>query len=98
MSLCETIRRSRVCWQANPRGQAPIEASGECFNDPHALLHPARAPGVELKTHAPVERIVFEGNRAVGVEYLYGSAQVRQAVANGAVIVAAGYPSASQNP
>jgi choline dehydrogenase-like flavoprotein len=63
-----------------------------------ARLQAARSEFERRHYHALVERIVFEGNRAVGVEYLHGGAQVRQVVANEAVIVAAGYPSASQNP
>jgi choline dehydrogenase len=56
----------------------------------HAFLYPARARGVELKTESLVERIVFEGSRAIGVEYLHGGAQAKRAVATEAVIVAAG--------
>src|SRR6266480_7452979 len=38
-----------------------------------AFLHPARKRGnVDVRTHAHVANIVFEGKRAVGVRYLKG--------------------------
>jgi choline dehydrogenase len=64
--------------------------NGRRVSAAHAFLHPARARGVEVRTEALVERVVFEGGRAVGVEYIHGGAQPRRAVANEGVIVAAG--------
>lgn len=44
-----------------------------------AFLRPAlRHPGLKLVTHAQVTRVIFEGRRAVGVEYRQGGA-LRQA-------------------
>src|SRR5246500_1868495 len=38
-----------------------------------AFLHPARKrPNVDVRTHAHVTNIVFDGKRAVGVRYLRG--------------------------
>ena len=55
-----------------------------------SYLHPAlRRPNLELVTKALVRRILFEGNRAVGVEYLRGGS-VEQVEAEGEVILAAG--------
>ena len=38
-----------------------------------AFLHPARKRGnVDVRTHAHVTNLIFEGKRAVGVRYLKG--------------------------
>jgi choline dehydrogenase len=55
-----------------------------------AYLRPAQArAGLEVRTNALVQRLVFEGRRATGVEYLRDGV-VRLAAARGDVILAAG--------
>ncbi len=55
-----------------------------------AYLKPIRSRGnLEVRTHAPARRIVFEGTRAVGVEYAVGSRLIR-ARAEREVILSAG--------
>ena len=55
-----------------------------------AYLHPARARGrIDLATRVRVTRVVFEGRRAVGVEYVRDGA-VQLARAGRAVIISAG--------
>ncbi|MCC7414221.1 MAG: GMC family oxidoreductase N-terminal domain-containing protein [Gammaproteobacteria bacterium] len=52
--------------------QATVYKGRRC-SAAHAYLHPARRQfGVRVLTHALVRRIVFEGGRAAGVEYLPG--------------------------
>ncbi len=55
-----------------------------------AYLHPAmKRANLEVRTHALASRILFEGNRAVGVEYVQGG-QRRTARAAREVILAGG--------
>ncbi|MGI9152700.1 MAG: GMC family oxidoreductase, partial [Rubrivivax sp.] len=55
-----------------------------------AFLKPARKrPNLRLELRAQVSRVLFEGGRAVGVEWVQGG-QVRQARAQGDVILSAG--------
>ena len=55
-----------------------------------AFLHPAvRRGGVELRTRAEATGLIFEGRRAVGVQYLQGGER-REVRARREVIVAAG--------
>ena len=55
-----------------------------------AFLHPAlKRPNLELQTGAHVTRILFDGRRAVGVEFAVGG-QVRQARADAEVILSGG--------
>jgi choline dehydrogenase-like flavoprotein len=55
-----------------------------------AFLRPAlRRPNLTVATGAHVERIIFEGKRAVGVAYSQGDVR-KQARAGGAVVLAAG--------
>jgi choline dehydrogenase len=54
------------------------------------FLRPARKrPNLTVQTRAQTMRILFEGNRAVGVEYLQGS-RVQRAMAKAEVILSAG--------
>ncbi len=57
-----------------------------------AFLHPAmRRPNLEVRTDARASRILFEGKRAVGVQYLAArNAPVKQVRARREVIVSAG--------
>src|SRR5207248_171723 len=58
-----------------------------------AFLHPARKrPNVEVRTHAHVTNIIFEGKRAVGVRYIKGGkgGTVFEVRANKEVILAGG--------
>src|SRR6267378_7528612 len=53
-------------------------------------LHPAlKRPNLQLVTHALVHRIVFDGNRAIGVDYSRGG-QVERVLAGREVILSAG--------
>src|SRR5438270_11010463 len=57
-------------------------------------LRPAlKRPNLQLVTHALVHRIVFDGNRAIGVDYSRGGAggtRVERVTAGRAVILSAG--------
>ena len=58
-----------------------------------AFLHPARKrPNVEVRTHAHVTNIIFEGKQAVGVRYIKGGkgGTVFEVRANKEVILAGG--------
>jgi choline dehydrogenase len=65
---------------------------GRRWSAAHAYLHPiAKNPGVAILTHATVSRILFEGRRAVGVQYLRGDgSEAMEVRANRSVIVSAG--------
>ncbi len=55
-----------------------------------ALLDSARdRPNLKLQPHAHVTRIIFDGNRAIGVEYLLEGSKM-QAYADGEVVACAG--------
>jgi choline dehydrogenase len=57
----------------------------------HAFLYPSRARGVELRTAALAARVLLEGRRAAGVEYLRGpGGKSAWVMAAEAVIVSAG--------
>ena len=57
-------------------GFAPFDRNvhdGKRLSAARAYLHPVMSrPNLEVKTRAFVTRILFEGNRAVGVEYTHG--------------------------
>ncbi len=54
------------------------------------FLRPARGrPNLTVETHAQTTRVLFEGKRAVGVEYLQGG-ELRKAMAGAEVILSAG--------
>ena len=77
----------------NQEGCGPLQATiahgGRC-DTAAAYLRPARArPNLTVLAHAHATRILFEGNRAAGVEYLrYGG--VERARAAGEVLLSAG--------
>ncbi len=63
---------------------------GRRMNSARAFLKPALGRGnIELKRGAQVTRLLFEGNKAVGVEYLQGG-QLRKVFAAKEVIVSSG--------
>jgi len=55
----------------------------------YLLPHVGRRDNLDVRTHAQVRRVLFEGRRAVGVEYLQDG-QIRQVRARREVILAAG--------
>jgi len=65
------------------------QRNGWRMNTAKAFLRTARAPGLKVETGAHVRRILFEGRRAVGVEYTIGGA-VRVARAGGGIVLSAG--------
>ena len=70
-------------FQINTRGGWRASTANE-------YLRPAlKRGGVVLKTHAQATRVLFEGKRAVGVEYRRGG-KLRQAKARGEVILCGG--------
>ncbi|HET6747670.1 MAG TPA: choline dehydrogenase [Actinomycetes bacterium] len=74
-------------------GFAPFDRNlhrGRRLSASRAYLHPAlRRPNLELTTRALVTRVLFEGDRAVGVEYVRGAGPPRRADA-GEVILCGG--------
>jgi choline dehydrogenase len=63
---------------------------GRRLSAARAYLHPAmKRPNLEVRTRAFVTRVLFEGRRAVGVEYSERGGPVRRALA-GEVILAGG--------
>ena len=74
-------------------GFAPFDRNihkGRRLSAARAYLHPVMSrPNLEVKTRAFVTKIVFEGNRAVGVEYAHGSGAT-QLVRAGEVILCGG--------
>lgn len=51
---------------------------GRRWNAARAYIHPVKdRPNLTVRTHAMVNRILFEGNRAVGVEYVSGKSVER---------------------
>jgi choline dehydrogenase len=74
-------------------GVGPIQATlrrGWRHNTARAFLRPAMATGrVSVVQHAQVTRVLFEGRRAVGVEYRQGE-QTQQARAGREVILSGG--------
>src|SRR5262245_16649499 len=66
------------------------QKDGRRWSTADAFLHPAMArPNLEVRDCSFVERVVFEGSRAVGVEYVRNGVRVR-AEADREVILAAG--------
>jgi choline dehydrogenase len=64
---------------------------GVRWSTARAYLDPARArPNVTIKTNALVRRVVFERDRATGVEYREANGTVRTAIARAEVILSAG--------
>jgi choline dehydrogenase len=74
-------------------GFAPFDRNlhrGRRLSASRAYLHPAlRRPNLEVTTRALVTQVLFEGDRAVGVEYVRGGGPPRQARA-GEVILCGG--------
>ncbi len=65
-------------------------ANGKRWSTKRAFLEPAmRRPNLKVETDAMVERIVFEGRRAVAVTYRRDG-EIRRAKAEGEIILAAG--------
>jgi choline dehydrogenase len=63
---------------------------GRRMSAARAFLQPAmQRPNVEIETHAHVLRILFDGKRAIGVEFLKGD-RVQKAFARREVILSAG--------
>lgn len=70
--------------------QLTITESGRRCSAAVAFLKPIRArQTLQVQTHAHVTRILFEGKRAVGVEYLH-QGQLKQARAGREVLLSAG--------
>jgi choline dehydrogenase len=71
-------------------GFAPFDRNirnGRRLSAARAYLHPVmRRPNLEVQTRAFVTKIVFEGTRAVGVEYSKGRGGVRRAQAGEVVL------------
>jgi len=74
-------------------GFAPFDRNvhrGRRLSAARAYLHPVmRRPNLEVRTRAFVTRILFEGNRAVGVEYSRGKERPRR-IRAGEVILCGG--------
>ena len=67
------------------------QRDGRRCSTAHAYLHPVmgRRPNLAVHTHAMAQRVLFEGRRAVGVEFLQGGT-LRRVRARREVIVCAG--------
>ena len=67
------------------------QKNGERWNAARAYLHPhlARHSNLQVITGAQVQRILFKGKRATGVEYRQGG-QIRSLQATGEIILSAG--------
>lgn len=78
---------------AEQEGCGPMQATivnGSRCSSATAYLHPARSrPNLTIVTHALATKLLFDGNRAIGVEYIRLGV-VEQARAGCEVIVAAG--------
>jgi choline dehydrogenase len=74
-------------------GFAPFDRNihrGRRLSAARAYLHPVSSrPNLDVRTHAFVNRILFEGTRAVGVEYVRGRGPARE-VRAGEVILCGG--------
>ncbi len=74
-------------------GFAPFDRNvhrGRRLSAARAYLHPVSSrPNLEIRTRAMVNRILFKGSRAVGVEYAHGPGQSRR-VLGGEVILCGG--------
>lgn len=54
-------------------------------------IRPNRAPNLTIRTHAMTDHIIFDGKRAVGVEWLEGDSTIpTRATANKEVLLCAG--------
>jgi choline dehydrogenase len=75
-------------------GFAPFDRNihdGKRLSAARAYLHPVlHRPNLDVRTRAFVTRIVFEGNRAVGVEYTKGRSGTVHRVRAGEVVLAGG--------
>jgi len=75
-------------------GFAPFDRNihdGKRLSAARAYLHPVmHRPNLEVRTRAFVTRILFEGNRAVGVEYSKGRGGAVHRVRAGEVVVSGG--------
>lgn len=70
--------------------EVTVDRRGRRASAARAYLRPAlKRPNLQLETSAQVTRILFDGNRAVGVEYRWDGV-VRQARASGDVILSGG--------
>ncbi|MGA8297101.1 MAG: choline dehydrogenase [Acidimicrobiales bacterium] len=71
-------------------GFAPFDRNihrGRRLGSARAYLHPVMSrPNLEVKTRAFVTKVLFEGKRAVGVEYRHGSGSTTQAMANEVIL------------
>jgi choline dehydrogenase-like flavoprotein len=67
------------------------QQNGERWSAARAYIHPymGRRPNLHVETHAHATRILFEGKRAVGVEYLRGKER-KEIRARREVIIASG--------
>jgi choline dehydrogenase len=74
-------------------GFAPFDRNvhrGRRLSASRAYLHPVSSrPNLDVRTHAFVHRILFDGTRAVGVEYVRGRGPIRR-VRAGEVILCGG--------
>ena len=74
-------------------GFAPFDRNvhrGRRLSAARAYLHPVSSrPNLEIRTRAMVNRILFQGSRAVGVDYAHGPGQSRR-VLGGEVILCGG--------
>jgi choline dehydrogenase len=74
-------------------GFAPFDRNvrrGRRLSASRAYLHPVRSrPNLDVQTRAFVSRVLFDGNRAVGVEYTRGGGSARRAM-GGEVILSGG--------
>jgi choline dehydrogenase len=75
-------------------GFAPFDRNvhrGRRLSASRAYLHPVmKRPNLTLKTRALATRVLFEGKRAVGVEYEHGLGKKKQQVRAGQVILCGG--------
>ena len=74
-------------------GVGPNQGSvrfGRRNSSARAFLHPVMSrPNLEVRTEAKIDRVLFEGQRAVGVRFLHGGA-TREERCDGEVILATG--------
>ena len=64
---------------------------GKRMSTATAYLHPARTrPNLFVSVHTHVKRVIFEGKKAVGVEYIGADSMVHQVLAHKEVILSTG--------
>jgi choline dehydrogenase len=96
MAACREIgmRRLRDLNDADNEGVAPTPVTqrrGRRWSAADAYLRPAlKRPNLRVMTDAHVRRVIFEGRRAVGVEYVDAAGYVHTARASREVVLAAG--------